>query len=101
MDCDSSTPHHWQQNTHVYHLVRSRPQVRDTKEVDHWQWVQTSVGHNGPHRTDKVVENEALHNQRKHPQAGGVVEKMDRTIKTSLAAYVETDPTLWDESYLL
>lgn len=32
-----------------------------------------------------------------HPQAGGLVEKMNQTIKTSLTAYVETDPTLWDE----
>ncbi|CAM0135195.1 unnamed protein product, partial [Umbelopsis sp. WA50703] len=32
-----------------------------------------------------------------HPQAYRLVERLNRTIKTSVASYAETDPTTWDE----
>lgn len=32
-----------------------------------------------------------------HLQSDGLIERLNRTIKTSFAAYVETDPTMWDE----
>jgi transposase InsO family protein len=32
-----------------------------------------------------------------HPQTDGLVERLNKTIKTVLAAYVEVDPTTWDD----
>lgn len=32
-----------------------------------------------------------------HPQTDGLVERLNRTLKTSLAAYVEDQPDTWDD----
>lgn len=59
---------------------------------------------NGTNLTSYVMENLTKKRQIRHaktsvehPQTDGLVERLNRTIKTSLTAYVEMDPTSWDD----
>jgi hypothetical protein len=95
MGSDHSTSNHGQRSYNISTAVRRHFQVWSPTKTDNGKWVKPNFSSN--EIDGKTTENETLHNKCGTSTTDGLVERLNRTIKSVLAAYVEVNPTTWDD----
>lgn len=95
MGSDHSTSNHVQRSYNISTAVRRHFQVWSPTKTDNGKWVKPNFSSN--EIDGKTTENETLHNQCGTSTTDGLVERLNRTIKSVMAAYAEVDPTTWDD----